>query len=284
MVVSLVVNRIIRKGEVGVEPCVDFPKFQEAIKSTHACYELRTPHLLRCLRTLVRGFEKQGMTPKQISELLTDSIRVICPECFTWTGGAGLVNLLIYDEFTNSKSGAASHNQVRRLYYGFCPNSKCESRRLILIWQGDPEMEEKLRAHLKTLRTSREHTRQLGGIQAETVLTPPDVLSFTKDTLYTLQQSESSRPLFLQGVFPGVSVWVSVVTVPLVMARNAFPGGYPSFLKQLLSESRKIRKDVSVAHWISTQEDDGWNLSLAFSPPESLPREEQYLILPPELL
>jgi hypothetical protein len=271
-------------GEVRVEPCADFPKFQEALTSAQAVYNLKTPHLLRCLRTITRNYKKQEFTSEQISQIFIDNLRAICPVCCTWTGGAALVNLMVYADLNHGKEPIAGFNQVRRLYYGFCANAQCESKESFLIWKGCPETEEKIREHLKALRSSKENTRQLGGTRADGLLTTGDVMAFTKDVLYTLRQIETDRPLWVQGRFHDVIVCVSAIKYPISFARNTFSGGYPAFLKQILTESRKTRKDISVAHWISTQEEKGWKLNLAFSPPETLPRDEQYLILPPELL
>ena len=267
-----------------MELCDDFPKFQEMISNTEALYELKTPHLLRSLRTITRNLHQQGKTPEEITQIFVDNLRVICPSCCTWTDGAALSNLLLYDELNHNKEPLTGFKQVRRLFYGFCPNSKCGSTRTFMIWKGCSETEKKIRDHLKILRNSKENTRQLGGTRADALLTVSDVMAFTKDAFFALHQIPINRPIWVNGVFPDVIVCVSAVNYPLSYARNTFPGGYAAFLKQILSENRKTRKDISVAHWISTQEEKDWKLSLAFSPPETLPRDEQYLILPPELI
>lgn len=265
--------------------------FVENMKKGPTYSRIEIPAIVEYWNSITTHLKEQGYSASKITDLIWKNLRGICPVCCVWTKAEILyevrfISVVGRDHVTYTRYGMKS-----RLLDGLCVNQDCLSREILLIWKGPEEIGKQIQAHLDRIKLDSEKEGHSGKIKCVEKLNHPDILAFTKDTIFALRLNCTDHHLYIKRNFSlytkshNLSVWVSVIPYLGEMAKYVFPRGYGRFLYQLLAESDYLKGDVIFAHWIYMFHEEGIPLiNLTLIPEKNLSKEEKFTILPAELL
>jgi len=273
--------------------------FLHNIPAAPACVRIPIVEIPECVEAVIATLKSAGVPVNQITTEWFTHLRAICPACCIWIppetlSGVHMTHTMGRDNVTLSNYGPKAH-----LLDGRCVLDRCGSRELFLIWKGSPVLQSQMTTHIHRIRSDAKAKNESAKLALLDELNQAKHLAFAMDSMWVLHRNATDQHLFLRGGFPFFTpnptlvIWVSVIPYPKEMARIVFPGGYTTFLNQILTESEHQRGDVSVAHWItmakpdqrvSTPESRGdWVLNLTLTSKLNLSEQEKFIVLPYEL-
>jgi len=277
--------------------------FLHKVPATPTCVRIPIVQLPESVEAVIVALKSAGVAVNQITTELFTHLRAICPACCIWIPPETLSGVHMHKKMAQTMGGdnvtLSQHGPMSHLLDGRCVLDRCGSREVFLIWKGSPVLQSQMTAHLHRIHNDAEAKKENAKLALLDELNQAKPLAFAMDSMWVLQRNASVQHLFLSGGFPFFTpnptlvIWVSVIPYPKEMVRLVFPGGYQTFVNQILGESEHNRGDVSVAHWITMAKVDlsvpapesrgDWVLNLTLASKLNLSEQEKFIVLPYEL-
>lgn len=265
--------------------------FVENMKRGPTYSRIDIPAIPEYFDSLTTHLKAQGHSASEITDLIWENLRAICPICCCWTKAEILSGISLISDMGRDRVTMTRYGMMSRLLDGLCVNQDCSSREILLVWKGPEEIGMQIQGHLDRIKLDSEEKGHSGKIKCVEKLNHPDILAFTKDTIFALRLNCTDHHLYIKRRFPlytkshNLCVWISAIPYLGKMAKYVFPQGYGSFLTQVLAESDYFKGDVVFAHWIYMfHEQEIPLINLTLIPEKNLSEEEKFVMLPAELL
>ena len=227
--------------------------------------------------TVVQNLREQGCDT--ISNTVQSELRGICPICCTW-----LDSTLLFQPSMIRKEEVVlnGYGSIGRLLDGCCPNFECESKQVILIWKGSPDIKTLVE---NVFRLALENRKD----EAVSRFFRQDVLSYAADAIWIQRRKEIPLHIYTghKSRNGDICIWVSVMQgLPNEdeYKKRHFPDGYVEFMNRLLAESSYDSDNVAVMHWVHGYEAAKQATFMSFVDNRNNQRQKGWLLLPTDLL
>ena len=265
-------------------------EFLHAIQDTSACIRINIRDIPQSVKGINSTLTSQGGNPNQVTQLFFENLRALCPDCCSWIPPETLSGVSLTTNFGRENVHFTNYGPQAHLLDGRCVLDRCSSQEVVLVWRGSDSLRSQVMTHINRIRQDAQTRSEATKVVFLDALSERTVVNFTIDTLWALWKNATDRHVYLGHAFPcftdspNLVVWISVIPYPKEIAFAVFPGGYATFLEQILGESHHQTGKVTVANWISLGGDSRTSfLNLTMASRMDIPQDEKFLILPSEL-